>query len=30
MESFAHLRKSRTPRRPHTDLDGNDDEVGRE
>jgi homogentisate 1,2-dioxygenase len=30
MESFVHLRKGRTPRRLHADLDGlKDDELGR-
>lgn len=30
MESFVHLRKGKTPRRPHADLDGQkDDELGR-
>src|SRR4029077_880208 len=30
MESFIHLRKGRTPRRLHADLDGlKDDELGR-
>jgi homogentisate 1,2-dioxygenase len=30
MESFVHLRKGRTPRRLHADLDGQkDDELGR-
>lgn len=30
MESFVHLRKGKTPRRLHADLDGlKDDELGR-
>ena len=30
MESFVHLRKGRTPKRLHADLDGlKDDELGR-
>jgi homogentisate 1,2-dioxygenase len=30
MESFVHLRKGKTPRRLHADLDGlTDDELGR-
>jgi hypothetical protein len=31
MESFVHLRKGRTPKRLHADLDGlKDDELGRD